>query len=50
MEEAKRRAAMMEMVKELGITDASELFAAMRDMFAGAMEDMLEAELDGHLG
>jgi len=49
-EEIKRRAAMMEMVRELGITDANELYAAMRDLFAETMEDMLKAELDGHLG
>jgi transposase-like protein len=41
---------MMEMVRELGITDAGELYAAMRDLFAEAMEDMLHAELDEHLG
>ena len=49
-EEQKRRALMMEMVKELGITDANELYIALRDMFAGTMEDMLMAELDEHLG
>lgn len=49
-EEAKRRAMMMEMVRELGITDANELYTAMRDMFAGTLEDMLKSELDEHLG
>ncbi len=49
-EETKRRAMMMEMVGELGITNANELFIAMRDMFAGTLEDMLKAELDEHLG
>jgi transposase-like protein len=41
---------MKEMVKELGITDANELYAAMRDLFAETMEDMLQVELDEHLG
>ena len=49
-EEKKRRAAMMEMVRELGITDANELYTAMRDLFAETMEEMLKAELDEHLG
>ena len=49
-EEMKRRAMMMELVQELGITNANELFIAMRDMFAGTLEDMLKAELDEHLG
>jgi putative transposase len=49
-EETKRRALMMDMVRELGITDANELYIAMRDMFAGTLEDMLKAELDEHLG
>ena len=49
-EEAKRRAMMMELVRELGITDANELYTAMRDMFAGTLEDMLKSELDEHLG
>ena len=49
-EEVKRRAMMMEMVQELGITSASELSEALRDMFAGTIEDMLKAELDEHLG
>jgi Transposase and inactivated derivatives len=49
-EEKKRRAAMMEMVRELGITDANELYMAMRDLFAETMEEMLKAELDEHLG
>ena len=49
-EEKKRRTAMMEMVRELGNTDANELYTAMRDLFAGTIEDMLKAELDGHLG
>jgi len=40
-EEQKRRAMLMEMVTELGITDANELFETLRDMFAGTMEDML---------
>jgi hypothetical protein len=44
-EEIKRRSMMMGMVRELGITDANELYIAMRDMFAGALEDMLKAEL-----
>ena len=47
---AKRRALMMEMVRELGITTVGELQTAMRDMFAGTLEDMLKAELDEHLG
>jgi hypothetical protein len=45
-EETKRRALMMDMVRELGITDANELYIAMRDMFAGTLEDMLKAELE----
>jgi transposase-like protein len=49
-EEQKRRGMMMEMVKELGISDANELYERIRDLFAGTMEDMLHAELDGHLG
>lgn len=49
-EEARRRAMMMELVREMGITNASDLYAAMRDMFAGTLEDMLKAELDEHLG
>jgi putative transposase len=49
-EETKRRAMMMDMVRALGITDANELYTAMRDMFAGTLEDMLRAELDEHLG
>lgn len=49
-EEQRRRAAMMEFVREMGITHASELWDAMRDMFAGTLEDMLKAELDEHLG
>jgi transposase-like protein len=49
-EEAKRRIMMMEMVREHGITNANELYTALRDMFAGTLEDMLKAELDGHLG
>ena len=49
-EEAKRRAMMMELVRELGITDVNELYITMRDMFAGTLEDMLKAELDEHLG
>ena len=39
------RALMMDMVRELGITDANELYIAMRDMFAGTLEDVLKAEL-----
>lgn len=50
VEETKRREMMMEMVRELGITNANELYEAMRDMFAGTLEDMLKAELDEHLG
>ena len=46
----RRRAAMMEMVRELGITDANELYTALRDLFAETMEEMLHAELDEHLG
>ena len=46
----KRRALLMEMVRELGITDANELYATMRDLFAETMEEMLQAELDEHLG
>ena len=49
-EEMKRRGMMMEMVRELGITDADELYTALRDLFAGTMEEMLKAELDEHLG
>jgi len=49
-EETKRRALMMEMVRELGITNPTELYEALRDMFAGTLEDMLKAELDEHLG
>ena len=49
-EEAKRGVIMMEMVRELGITNANELYTALRGMFAGTLEDMLKAELDGHLG
>jgi len=49
-EEQKRRGMMMELVNELGISDANELFETLRDMFAGTMEEMLHAELDGHLG
>lgn len=49
-EEAKRRAMMMELVRELGIKDANELSLALRDMFADTLEDMLKAELDEHLG
>ena len=49
-EEAKRRAMMMNMVQELGITNAGDLYEALRDMFAGTLEDMLKAELDEHLG
>ncbi|MCL1885364.1 MAG: hypothetical protein FWF98_01145 [Dehalococcoidia bacterium] len=45
-EETRRRAMMMDMVRELGITSASELQEALRDMFAGTLEDMLKAELD----
>ena len=50
VEEAKRRGMMMEMVRELGITNANELYTALRDMFAGTLEDMLKAELDEHMG
>ena len=49
-EELRRRALMMEIVREEGITNAEELYTTMRDMFAGTMEDMLKAELDEHLG
>jgi len=49
-EEQKRRGMMMELVNELGISDANELFETLRDMFAGTMEEMLHAELDEHLG
>lgn len=49
-EEEKRRAQMMELVRELGITDAAGLSDLLRDMFAGTLEDMLKAELDEHLG
>ena len=49
-EERARRAMMMEMVRELGITNAADLYTALRDMFAGTMEEMLHAELDEHLG
>jgi transposase-like protein len=49
-EEAKRRTMMMNMVQELGITSANDLYEALRDMFAGTMEGMLKAELDEHLG
>jgi len=48
--EIKRRALMMEIVREEGITSVSELYETLRDMFAGTMEDLLKAELDGHLG
>ena len=41
---------MMDVVRELGITSAHDLYEALRDMFAGTMEDMLKAELDEHLG
>ena len=46
----RRRAVMMEMVRELGIADAAELQEALRDLFAETMEEMLHAELDAHLG
>ena len=49
-EEEKRRRQMMELVRELGITNAVELSEALRDMFAGTLEEMLKAELDEHLG
>ena len=49
-EELKRRALMMEIVREEGITSISELYETLRDMFAGTMEDMLKVELDEHLG
>ena len=49
-ETVKRRAMMMNMVRELGITSAGELYDAMREMFASTLEDMLKAELDEHLG
>jgi transposase-like protein len=49
-EEKRRRGMMMELVREMGITNAQELSNALRDMFAGTMEDMLKAELDEHLG
>ena len=49
-EEQKRRELMMDLVRELGITNAGELSEALRDMFAGTLEDMLKAELDEHLG
>ena len=49
-EEIKRRKLMMEIVREEGITSVAELYTALRDMFAGTMEDMLQAELDAHLG
>ena len=49
-EEQRRRAMMMEIVREEGITSAEELYETLRDMFAGTMEDLLKAELDGHLG
>ena len=48
--EIKRRALMMEIVREEGITSVSELYETLRDMFAGTMEDMLKTELDEHLG
>lgn len=49
-EEQRRRALMMEIVREEGITCAEELYTTLRDMFAGTMEDLLKAELDEHLG
>ena len=49
-QELKRRAMMMEIVREEGITSVEQLYNALRDMFAGTMEDMLKAELDRHLG
>jgi len=49
-EETKQRSVMMEMVRELGITNANELYTAMRDLFAETMEEMVKAELDEHLG
>jgi len=49
-EEAKRRTMMVKMVHELGITNANDLYEALRGMFAGTLEDMLKAELDEHLG
>lgn len=49
-EEVKRRAMMMEMVRELGISTPQDLYNTMRDMFAGTLEEMLNAELDEHLG
>jgi transposase-like protein len=49
-EKQRRKEIMMEIVREEGITSVEELYAALRDMFAGTMEDMLKAELDEHLG
>lgn len=49
-EEKRRRMMMMEMVRELGLSTPQDIYNALRDMFAGTIEDMLHAELDEHLG
>jgi len=49
-EEQKRRSMMMEVVRELGIDNANDLYTTLRDMFTGTMENMLIAVLDEHLG
>ncbi len=41
---------MVDLMMEMGITDTVELFETLRDMFAGTMEQMLQEELNGHLG
>lgn len=48
--ELRRRALMMELVRESGISDPNALYEMLRDMFASTMEDMLKTELDAHLG
>lgn len=45
-----QREKLKEMVRELGIQDASELYAALRDIFSDTLEEMLQSELDEHLG
>lgn len=47
---ARKRELIGEMIREFDITNAKDIHAALKELFSGTLEDMLNAELDEHLG
>jgi putative transposase len=46
----KHRDTIRELLSDYEIKSATDLSDALKEIFSGAIEELLEAELDGHLG